>query len=330
MKEKLLLLVVVLLLACLLFVTLNAASHAGGPRRAGQGRSPRAVAVTFDDLPAPHLYDIEKLRALTRKLLDAVKAHRVPAIGFVNEGKLTAKGAGEVEARTRILKMWTDAGLELGNHTYSHRSLFNTPLGEFQADVVRGEPVTKRLLAGRAMKLRYFRHPFLNVGPDAATKTAFEQFLAGRGYTIAPVTVDNADYLFARHYADAEKAGDRETMRRIAEAYVPYLEETVAYYEQLSRDLLGYEVKQTLLLHANLLNADHFGEVAKMFERRGYRFISLAQALEDKAYALPDHYTGRAGFSWLQRWALVKKHKFASEPDVPQLIKDLEQRGTKQ
>jgi peptidoglycan/xylan/chitin deacetylase (PgdA/CDA1 family) len=327
MKEKLLLLVVILLLACLLFITLNTAAQAGGQRPSA---AQRAVAVTFDDLPAPHLYNVEKLRGLTRKLLDAVKAHRVPAIGFVNEGKLSANGEREVEARTQVLKMWTDAGLELGNHTYSHRDFFNTPLAEFEADLIRGESVTKQLLAARGMKLRYFRHPFLNVGPDAATKTGFEKFLAGRGYTIAPVTIDNADYLFAKHYADAEKNGDRETMRRVAAGYVPYLEETVAYYEKLSRDLLGYEVKQTLLLHANLLNADHFGEVAKMFERRGYRFISLDEALRDKAYALPDNYTGRAGFSWLQRWAKVKQHKFTSEPDVPQLIKDLEQRRTKQ
>jgi peptidoglycan/xylan/chitin deacetylase (PgdA/CDA1 family) len=325
MKEKFLLVLLVLLLACLLFVTFVSSAQA-----IQQTPAQRTVAVTFDDLPAPHTYKVEKLRDLTRRLLDTVKAHRIPAVGFVNEGKLRANGGGEVEARTRILKMWTDAGLELGNHTYSHHSLFNTPLEEFQADLIRGEPVTKQLLAARGMKLRYFRHPFLNVGPDAATKAAFEKFLAGRGYTIAPVTIDNADYLFARHYADAEKNGDRETMRRIAEAYVPYLEETVAYYEKLSRDLLGYEVKQTLLLHANLLNADHFGEAAKMLERRGYRFISLDEALRDKAYALPDNYTGRAGFSWLQRWAQVKQHKFSSEPDVPQLIKDLEQRGAKQ
>lgn len=89
--------------------------------------------------------------------------------------------------------------------------------------------------------------------------------------------------------------------QRLAAAYVPYMEETLAYFEQLSRDLLGDEVSQTLLVHANLLNADHFGEVAKMFERRGYRFVSLEEALKDKAYTLPDTYTGRAGFSWLQR-----------------------------
>lgn len=113
--------------------------------------------------------------------------------------------------------------------------------------------------------------------------------------------------------------------QRLAAAYVPYMEETLAYFEQLSRDLLGDEVSQTLLVHANLLNADHFGEVAKMFERRGYRFVSLEEALKDQAYTLPDTYTGRAGFSWLQRWAKVKNHRFTSEPDVPQLIKDLEQ-----
>jgi hypothetical protein len=47
--------------------------------------------------------------------------------------------------------------------------------------------------------------------------------------------------------------------------------------------------------------------------------------LKDKAYTLPDTYTGRDGFSWLQRWAKGKNHQFTSEPDVPQLVKDLEQ-----
>ena len=73
-------------------------------------------------------------------------------MGFVNEGKLFVEGEtpADAEARIAILKTWVDAGLELGNHTYSHHSLNRTPLEEFEADVVRGEPVTRRLLAGRA------------------------------------------------------------------------------------------------------------------------------------------------------------------------------------
>jgi peptidoglycan/xylan/chitin deacetylase (PgdA/CDA1 family) len=103
----------------------------------------RVVAVTFDDLPAPPAAvvanDVASLRQLTRKLLDAVRKYGVPAVGFVNEGKLFVEGAGpaDVEGRTGLLRMWVDAGLELGNHTYSHHDLNRTPLEEFEADVVR-------------------------------------------------------------------------------------------------------------------------------------------------------------------------------------------------
>jgi peptidoglycan/xylan/chitin deacetylase (PgdA/CDA1 family) len=52
--------------------------------------------------------------------------------------------------------MWTDAGYELGNHTFAHASFYRTPLAAFQQQVIDGEPVTRSLLAARNMKLRYF------------------------------------------------------------------------------------------------------------------------------------------------------------------------------
>jgi hypothetical protein len=174
------------------------------------------------------------------------------------------------------------------------------------------------------MKLRYFRHPTLNTGPDLATKRAFEKFLAARGYTIAPVTIDNSEWIFARVYAEAKQRDDVETMKRVAADYVPYLEEMFQFYEKLSQDVVGYEVKQTLLLHANALNADHFDEVVQMLKRRGYSFISLEQALADKAYRLPDNYVGPVGISWLQRWAVTKGMEFRQEPGLPQFMKQFD------
>jgi peptidoglycan/xylan/chitin deacetylase (PgdA/CDA1 family) len=125
---------------------------------AQERRAPlRQVAVTFDDLPFTGdrgRTDVNALRAFTAKLLDTIKSHRIPAIGFVNERKL--QRAGEQEARTAVLKMWTDAGLELGNHTFAHADFDRTPLAAFQQQVIDGEPVTRSLLAARGMKLRYF------------------------------------------------------------------------------------------------------------------------------------------------------------------------------
>jgi len=286
----------------------------------------RSVAVTFDDLPGPAAglvaSDVGALRETTRKLLAAFKDHQVPVVGFVNEGKLTMEGAGpaDVAARTAVLEMWADAGLELGNHTYSHPSLNRIGLEEFQADVIRGEPVTRRLLEARGLKLRYFRHPFLNVGLDLEKRRAFERVLAGRGYTIGPVTVDDDDYVFAAVYAEALRRGDGGTATRVADDYLRYMETVFSFIEDVTRRLLGRDLRHVLLLHANSLNADHFGRLAASLEARGYRFIPLAAALEDEAYGMPDDYVGDWGISWLHHWEITAGRKRSPSPDPPEWI----------
>jgi peptidoglycan/xylan/chitin deacetylase (PgdA/CDA1 family) len=289
----------------------------------------RRVAVTFDDLPFTGdggKTGVGELREFTSKLLSAFAAHKIPAIGFVNEGKLQREG--EREARVALLKMWTDAGFELGNHTYTHASLYRTPLAQFQQAVIDGEPVTRSLLKARGMKLRYFRHPFLNTGPDLKTKEAFERFLNARGYRVAPVTIDNAEWIFAAAYAQALQRGDRETAGHIANQYVPYMERMFEFYERMSADLFGREITQTLLVHANSLNADHFDRIAAMLKRRGYEFITLDEALKDAAYDHRDTYTGAVGISWLQRWAITRGGTFKKEPALPPYMQQFDPAGS--
>src|SRR5215470_4471235 len=105
--------------------------------------------------------------------------------------------------RTDLLRMWLDAGAELGNHTYSHPSLQRTELAAYEEDVIRGEKTISLLMKERGLRLRYFRYPFLQTGPDLATRNAFESFLRSRGYTNAPVTIDNSDWEFNTVYVDA-------------------------------------------------------------------------------------------------------------------------------
>ena len=47
------------------------------------------------------------------------------------------------------------------------------------------------------------------------------------------------------------------------------------YFERESRALFGREIPQVLLVHANGVNADRFGELAAMMRRRGYAFVTL-------------------------------------------------------
>lgn len=271
----------------------------------------RAVAVTFDDLPATPAgvvaSDVESLEALTRRLLTVVREHRIPAVGFVNERQLfvTGEGAADAERRTALLRMWLDAGLELGNHTYSHIDMNTVPLERFEADVLRGEAVTRPLMAARGQRLRYFRYPALHVGATLDTRRAFETFLASHGYTVAPVTMDNDEFVYATAYADAVRAGDSAAAARIAEDYVRYMVEVFSFFEEVSRRTLGREIPQVLLVHANSLNADRFGAIADALVQRGYRFVPLAAALEDPAYRQPDTFVGAPSNSWFNHWEIT-------------------------
>ena len=88
---------------------------------------------------------------------------KVPVIGFVNENKLYSNGERDQE-QIDLLRRWTTAGLELGNHTYSHISLHSKGLEEYEADLIKGETITAELLAEKGKKLRFFRHPYLMTG----------------------------------------------------------------------------------------------------------------------------------------------------------------------
>ncbi|HKA20148.1 MAG TPA: polysaccharide deacetylase family protein [Blastocatellia bacterium] len=285
------------------------------PQVSATQRPQREVAITFDDLPA--LGPLAQMRSITERLLKTITENQIPAIGFVNEGKLHF--AGEEEARTALLRMWIDAGLELGNHTYSHINMDEVTLAAYQEDVIRGEPVTRKLMDQKGMKLRYFRHPMLHTGPTLQYKKSLDAFLANHGYIVAPVTLDNNDFMFALIYDEAKKRGDAPEAKRIGDAYVPYMEAVIEFFEKLSVQTLGYEVKQTLLLHANEINADHFGDLVGMMKRRGYKFITLQNALSDKAYSLPEA-PSKLGLSWIHRWRLARNLEMQPEPSEPAFI----------
>ncbi|MEO7970477.1 MAG: polysaccharide deacetylase family protein [bacterium] len=289
------------------------------------GPAPRRleVAITFDDLPViSTLRDDKSWAEITNKLLTTFKQSKAPVIGFVNETKLYSNNELD-PARVALLQTWLDAGLELGNHSYSHHSLNSTPLADFEADVLRGEALIRGMMAQRQKQLRYFRHPFLHTGRSVETRDQFVSFLHSHGYSVAPVTIDNSEWIFARAYDNARDANDSAAMKQVADAYVPYMEAKFAYYEQQSRKLFGRDIKQVLLVHANAINADHFKDIVALLQQRGYKFITLEAALTDKAYASPDTFIGAGGISWLDRWALtrgVPKDFFKGEPTTPAFV----------
>lgn len=303
-----------LMLLALLFVPCSNAQNIEGRR---------TVALTFDDLPEVFSRDVATMRRNTTELLRTLKVHRAQAIGFVNESKLHTPG--ELDSRTEVLKQWVDAGMILGNHGFSHLRLLTTPLLKYEEDVIKGEVITRRLMSARQPYQLYFRHPYTSTGPTKEVKAAFENFLRERGYKVAPFTIENSDYIFNQMYSDARRNMDTALMDRLRKTYLEYNDGQFEFIERLSSEMFGREISQILLIHANDINADCLDEMLKRLEARGYRFVTLDQALDDKAYQTRDDYVGLHGPSWLHRWtvSLGLKMKLDQEPDPPKWVLDM-------
>jgi peptidoglycan/xylan/chitin deacetylase (PgdA/CDA1 family) len=287
-----------------------------------QSMPQRAIAITIDDLPAgaANFMTGAEILDMTTKLLTTLRDQKVPAVGFVNERKLYK--SGEVDDRIKALNLWLDYGFELGNHTFSHTSLNKVELKDWEEEVIRGETVTRMLLAEHKMQLRYFRHPYLDVGRDLETRRKADEFLAQRGYRIAPITMDAWDWMYAGVYEDARRRGDTALEQQLLSSYLSYTGQVFDYYEKFSRELIGYEPKQIILLHANWLEADHIGELLDVLRKRGYQFVILQEALSDAAYSLPDDYVGEEGTNWIDHWAITLGKPPRNTPVFPQWVID--------
>lgn len=288
----------------------------------------KTVAVTVDDLPGAvpgrgsweAVGNLKDLQKINRAIPQILKAHHAPGIGFVNEWKLQV--TGERDARVALLQSWLDAGLTLGNHTYTHASFQDMSLRQYEDETIRGEVVTRVLMKAAGQEEKYFRHPFLWTGSSPETKAAFETFLKEHGYEVAPVTVDNGDYEFNDVLGSAIEGKDEQLAERTKNAYLSYMNTAFDYYEGISRSLFHREIPQVLLIHDSELTAECLDELLTNLEKRGYRFVSLDEALADPAYATPDLFIGPHGFSWLIRWKLAfgQKADWQNEPDPPAWI----------
>jgi peptidoglycan/xylan/chitin deacetylase (PgdA/CDA1 family) len=265
------------LLFCGVVIAASFTVRAGSPVPADQPVQ-RTVAVTVDDLPGAEpgtdhaTGNLKELEKINHAIPAALRSH----------------------------------------HTYTHFDFQTTPLAQYEDDTIRGEVVTRSLLAEHGQTEKYFRHPFLNTGPTAEAKAAFEAFLKDRGYRVAPVTVDVSDYMFNDIVGESIEKRDKKLGAKAKKEYLAYADTVFDYEEQASRDLFQREIPQVLLIHDSALNAEYLDALLAQLEKRGYKFISLDDALADPAYATPDLYVGPLGISWLTRW----KFAFGQKPDL--------------
>lgn len=284
----------------------------------------KQVCFTLDDLPTvsygitDSIYQLD----LIRKIVTSLNNYKVPAIGFVNESKLYENQTLKTN-RIELLKYWLANGLDLGNHTFSHPDYNTVSFTLYTEDIVKGEATLKKLLTRHRKTLTYFRHPYLHVGNTKAKSDSLNEFLLQHQYVVAPVTIDNDDYVFALAYKKTLDTNDTTLAQKIGNDYIEYMKNKILYYENLSNLIFGRNISQILLLHASLLNADYMDELIELFRQNTYSFISIDKSLRDPAYQTEITVYGNWGISWIERWALSMGNKspnFSNDPSVPEYI----------
>lgn len=282
--------------------------------------SQKYIAITIDDAPlAGQEFSLNRTIKMNQRFISLLNQEKVPATIFVNERKINVKG--EIDQRKEILDMWLEAGFELGNHTYSHKNFFNTSLLEFKIELMKGEILSKLSAKEYNKKIEFFRHPYLNTGSSLEIKQDFENFLAENDYKIAPVTMESSDYIFNEIYVKAKREKDSLKMKKVVEYYVTYSNQMIDYFDSLAIKKLNKSIKHIFLCHDNELNSDHFTKILKLMRDKGFEFISLKNALDDKIYQSEDNYISKMGISWIYRWLYAKEQSPEGKKAIMDLIR---------
>jgi peptidoglycan/xylan/chitin deacetylase (PgdA/CDA1 family) len=248
-----------------------------------RGQEPKQMAITLDDLPfayGRHLTDAEQREAVTR-VLAMLDRQRVTATVFVIGRSVTDANRGLVDAFAR-------AGHVVGSHSFSHPDLGAVSAEDYILDIQKGEEAIKPWLKG----VQYFRYPFLRQGNTVEKRDAVLSWMASRGIVVAPVTIDNDDYVFNQRLVDAKAAGRAIDVR---DAYLDHMVEAAANYDAKARAKVGRPVRQVLLLHMNYLNSLYLDDLLQRFRNAGWSFITFEEALKDDVYRLKYDYVGVQG-----------------------------------
>lgn len=233
----------------------------------------REIAITIDDLPlvASRMNTPANQQRATERFASIVQAfteNKVPATGFVIAGAIE-------KGQMAFLQQFLDAGLSLGNHTYSHYNLNQKSAEKYIADIDRAD----KILAPLMTTPKYFRYPYLAEG-NKKTKPLVQEYLAEHQYTVAPVTIDSKDFAFNEQLYKIPFRSRAAYIEKFKSRYLAFIWKQTLLAEKRAN---GKPVKQILLIHANLLNSYLLKDVIQMYKQNGYTFISLAQALENPA-----------------------------------------------
>jgi peptidoglycan/xylan/chitin deacetylase (PgdA/CDA1 family) len=242
------------------------------------------VALTFDDLPAAGSLppDENRTKILSTLAAELKANHLEGTYGFVNAAKLV----NDLDAQ-QALRVWVDAGMNVGSHTWSHMSLSDNTAEAFENEIALNEPALVEYAGARDW--HWFRYPFLWEGDTLEKRRAVRAYLHDHGYRVAQVSLDFEDYAWNDTYARCSAKGDAAAIGWLKQSYL----ETATEYIRLGREeqliAFGHEIPNVMLLHATAFTTLMLPALIDQLRTEGFRMASLADVEQNPAYALdPD------------------------------------------
>jgi peptidoglycan/xylan/chitin deacetylase (PgdA/CDA1 family) len=269
------------------------------------------MAVTVDDLPAHGPLPAAATRSgIAQELIRTLQEHSVPEVyGFVN-----GKAVEQSLEGTAVVRLWTDAGFPLGNHTYSHVEANTVTAREFDDDVARNEPVLVRFSQGH--DYHYLRFPSLGEGETREKQREILRNLDRRGYTVADPSLDFYDWAWNEPYARCVGGGDSAEIQKLEESYLDSAKSQLDWTRDASQRIFGRQIRQILLLHVGAFEARMLDRLLTSYERLGVRFVGLRRALDDEAYRRRDDLPSDE-LRFFQRHARLAQTQIPGEPGAP-------------
>ena len=299
-------------------------SYPGGFVNARTTMKNRKLAIGFVSIPPVDRTENppKDADATARLMIAKLTQHKIPAIGFVQGGSIS-DGEKLYPVRANIVRLWRDAGFEIGIGGYKHIWFYHTPFDDYVANTEKNERVARQILAEKNLPLRYFSYPFLNTGKSVEERDRFENWLKERGLTSVKYTIDNNEWMYSYAYDMARNDNDIGAMTEIRVEFVNYMSKMFDHFEAYSSDLFGRDINQTMVLTPSRLVADSADDLFGMIQKRGYEFVSMDEALSDEAYRTKETYAGDWGISWFERWAKTQNRKLRDEPKVSALVQKM-------
>jgi len=237
------------------------------------------IAFTWDDLPAHGPLPPGETRVdVGHKLIDAMKAeHMPPVYGFVNGAFLEHEPAA-----APMLTDWRNAGLQLGNHTWSHMNLNTNLPAAWEADLLKNEPVLEKYAAGGDW--HWLRFPFLAEGDTPEKHAEVRSFLAAHGYKIADVTMSFGDYMWNEPYARCVAKGDAAAIAELESSYLDAAAADADFRRAMAKAVFGRDIPYVLLMHVGAFDGRMLPRLLKVYKDKGFSFITLEEAEKDPFY----------------------------------------------